>query len=217
MISLRFNGMGFSRRNEFGRYGHVGNDPPLSRERRPRRAGRSEYARRCCESDAILDSRRKRSRVGFSRRRHLRLSGRRESDEGHWRGSAALAATISVAPAPKFAVTTYHYDNLRTGWNDDEPTLTYKNVKSGSFGLLQAVTLDDQVDAQPLVVPDETITRGSQQGQHDVVYVATENDTIYAIDASSGAILFDQSLGNPVPTPLGCNNNGPTWESPERR
>jgi hypothetical protein len=124
-------------------------------------------------------------------------------------GGAALAVTISVAPAPKFAVTTYHYDNLRTGWNDSEPTLTYKNVKSGSFGLLQTVTLDDQVDAQPLVVPDETITRGSQQGQHDVVYVATENDTIYAIDASSGAILFDQSLGSPVPTPLGCNNNGP--------
>ncbi len=121
----------------------------------------------------------------------------------------AQAATVSLAPRHKFAVTTYHYDNLRTGWNDSESILTAKKVKSGSFGLLHTVALDDQVDAQPLVVPDETTTRGTMPGKHDVVYVATENDTIYAIDASTGSILFEQSLGTPVATPLGCNNNGP--------
>ncbi len=119
------------------------------------------------------------------------------------------AAAISLAPKHKFAVTTYHYDNLRTGWNDSESALTAKKVKSGAFGLLHSVTLDDQVDAQPLVVPDETTTRGTSAGKHDVVYVATESNTIYAIDASSGTVLFDQSLGTPVATPLGCNNNGP--------
>jgi hypothetical protein len=119
------------------------------------------------------------------------------------------AATVSMVPNPKFAVTTYHYDNFRTGWNADETSLTYSTVGSSSFGLLHAVTLDDQVDAQPLVVPNETTTRGTSPGKHDVVYVATENDTIYAIDASSGTILFDQHLGSPVPSPLGCNNNGP--------
>ena len=119
------------------------------------------------------------------------------------------AATVSLAANSKFAITTYHYDSLRTGWNDKESTLSYGNVSGGSFGLLATVTLDDQVDTQPLLIPNETTTRGLSPGKHDVVYVATENDTIYAIDASSGTILFQQSLGTPVPTPLGCNNNGP--------
>lgn len=121
----------------------------------------------------------------------------------------AGAATVSVASEPKFAVITYHYDNLRTGWNNSESSLSYKNVRNGSFGLLHTATVDDQVDAQPLIVPDETTTRGVDPGEHDVVYVATENDTVYAIDASSGTVLFDQNLGTPVSTPLGCNNNGP--------
>jgi len=119
------------------------------------------------------------------------------------------AATISPARHQKVAVSTYHYDNMRTGWNDKESLLTYENVNSGSFGLLQTVTLDDQVDTQPLIAPDETTTTGVSPGKHDVVYVATESNTIYAIDASSGTVLFKKSLGNPVPAPLGCNNNGP--------
>jgi hypothetical protein len=118
-------------------------------------------------------------------------------------------ATVSPASNSKFAVITYHYDNLRTGWNDRESVLSYQSVSNGSFGVLHTITLDDQVDTQPLIVPNETTTIGVTPGRHDVVYVATENDTIYAIDASSGTVLFQQSLGNPVPTPLGCNNNGP--------
>lgn len=119
------------------------------------------------------------------------------------------AATVSPAAKRKTAVTTYHYDNLRTGWDDNERTLTYKSVNSASFGVLHTVPLDDQVDTQPLIVPDEMTTTGVDPGKHDVVYVATENDTVYAIDGSSGTVLFSQSLGSPVPTPLGCNNNGP--------
>ena len=118
------------------------------------------------------------------------------------------AAVVSTARRRKFAVLTYHYDNLRTGWNDRETVLTQQNVSDGSFGLLHTVTLDDQVDTQPLLVPNET-TSGVQSGKHDVVYVTTESDTVYAIDASSGTVLFTRSLGSPVETPLGCNNNGP--------
>lgn len=118
-------------------------------------------------------------------------------------------AVVSPARHRKFAVTTYHYDNLRTGWNDRESILTDQNVNYASFGLLHSVALDDQVDTQPLVVPNETTTRGHGAGKHDVVYVTTENDTVYAIDASSGTVLFQRSLGSPVQTPLGCNNNGP--------
>ena len=84
------------------------------------------------------------------------------------------------------AITTYHYDNYRTGWNQNETVLTPANVGSTAFGLLQTVGLDDQVDAQPLVVPGVIITAGQHQGTHDVVYVATEGNTVYAIDAHSG-------------------------------
>lgn len=121
-------------------------------------------------------------------------------------GGEAQAATVSTH---KFAVITYHYDNRRTGWNDQETVLTTANVNSSTFGLLQTVTLDDQVDTQPLLVPNEKTTTGVTPGKHDVVYVATENNSVYAIDASSGTVLFHQNLGTPVPKPLNCNNNGP--------
>ncbi len=88
--------------------------------------------------------------------------------------------------------------------------MKYGNVNAGSFGLLHSLSLDDQVDTQPLLIPNVTTTRGGKSGSaHDVVYVATESNTIYAIDASSGTILFQTNLGAPVPAPLGCDNNGP--------
>ena len=107
------------------------------------------------------------------------------------------------------AITTYHVDNNRTGWNSRETVLTPANVGSTSFGLLHAVALNDQVDAQPLFVPAVNITAGTSQGVHDVVYVATEGNTVYAIDAESGAILLSPNFGSPVARPLGCGNNGP--------
>jgi hypothetical protein len=106
--------------------------------------------------------------------------------------------------AAPVAVPTYHYDTFRTGWNDQETTLTATSFPS-TFAIITTVALDDQVDAQPLLVPGLTIAGGT----HDVIYVVTESNTVYAIDASSGAILLSRNLGNPVPTPLGCNNNGP--------
>jgi hypothetical protein len=125
----------------------------------------------------------------------------------------AVFATIAVATAPavaqKLAVATYHYDNQRTGWNGHETKLTPANVGSTSFGVLAEVVLDDQVDAQPLVVPNQQITAGPTPGAYQVVYVATEANTIYAIRASNGAVLLSRNLGTPVPKPLNCNNNGP--------
>ena len=104
------------------------------------------------------------------------------------------AAALLAATTPGLAgvnVVTYHYDNLRTGWNQNETTLTAANVGSGSFGLQQQVALDEQVDAQPLFISGQTI---AGQGTHDVVYVATENNTIYAIDANSGSVLLSVSV-----------------------
>jgi hypothetical protein len=124
------------------------------------------------------------------------------------------AVALFAASAPGFAatvgganITTYHYDNLRTGWNQAETALTAAAVGSASFGLQAQVAVDEQVDAQPLFVSNQTI---AGQGAHDVVYVATENNSIYAIDANSGAILLRQNYGPPVPVgalPGGCNNN----------
>ncbi len=120
-----------------------------------------------------------------------------------WIGASVLLA------AGQTAVTTYHYDNNRTGWNQNESILTPANVASSSFGLLQTVALNDQVDAQPLVVPGVQITAGQYQGAHDVVYVATESNTVYAIDVHNGTVLLSPNFGMPVARPLKCFNNGP--------
>jgi hypothetical protein len=61
------------------------------------------------------------------------------------------------------------------------------------------------MDAQPLVVSNQGIT--GHTGLFEVVYVVTENNTLYAIDASSGAILRSRNFGPAVPLPLGCGNN----------
>src|SRR5580692_11322933 len=105
-----------------------------------------------------------------------------------------ISASVMLATG-QTAVTTYHYDNYRTGWNQSESALTPANVKAKLFGLLQTVKLDDQVDAQPLVVPGVQITAGNFQGTHDVVYVATENNSIYAIDVHSGTVLLNPNFG----------------------
>jgi hypothetical protein len=117
---------------------------------------------------------------------------------------SGVSAAQSVSTAEKISVITHHYDSLRSGWNQKEARLTASKFPA-SFGVIQSVALDDQVDAQPLIVPGETIAGAT----HDVVYVVTENNSVYAIDANSGAILLQRNLGPPVPTPLGCGNNGP--------
>ena len=122
---------------------------------------------------------------------------------------ASFAISFSYLSAAQSAITTYHVDTNRTGWNSNETVLTPANVGSSSFTQLKTVVLDDQVDGQPLFVPNVTITAGNHKGQHNVVYVATEGNTIYAIDAASGIALLKPNFGTPVSYPLGCTNNGP--------
>jgi hypothetical protein len=120
---------------------------------------------------------------------------------------AAIFGAIAIPTAlvaQKLAVTTYHYDNQRTGWDQQETMLSPANVGPTSFGVIAQVVLDDQVDAQPLLVPGQPITAGLTPGTYQVVYVATESNTIYAIRASNGAVLLSRNLGTPVPTPVGC-------------
>jgi len=123
---------------------------------------------------------------------------------------AWVALAGAIPASAQVAITTFHYDNYRTGWNSKETALTPAKVSSGQFGLMYTTTLDDQVDAQPLVMPSVMITTGPSKGSvHKVVYVATENNTVYAIGQNTGIVLVKRNLGTPVPTPLGCHNNGP--------
>jgi outer membrane protein assembly factor BamB len=121
--------------------------------------------------------------------------------------ASCVGGLIAAQPAAvhgQVSVTTYHYDNSRTGWNNQEPTLT--PAKVSTFRILHTVTLDDLVDAQPLVIAcSQTTIARCKATTDDVVYVATENNTVYAIDASSGQIVLSRNLGPAVSTPSGCN------------
>ena len=121
---------------------------------------------------------------------------------------------LAIGIQPAFAqvnVTTYHNDISRTGQNTQETVLTTSNVAYATFGRLFSVTLDGQVYAQPLVLSNVSIGGGT----HNVVYAATENDTVYAIDASSGAIYWSKHLGSPVPSSElpggGCSDISPNY------
>ena len=93
-------------------------------------------------------------------------------------------------------VLTFHNDNFRTGANVEETSLTPANVNSADFGKIGVFATDGKVDAQPLYVSGVQIPG---QGTHDVLYVATENDSLYAFDAQSGAVLWhDGPSGTPT-------------------
>ena len=110
--------------------------------------------------------------------------------------SASGAITVN----PYTGIFTFHADNGRTGQNLNETTLTTANVNSTKFGKIFSATVDGQVYAQPLYLSHASI--GGQF--HNVAYVATEHDTVYAFDAdgSSPTPLWTKSLlngGIPIP------------------
>lgn len=128
-----------------------------------------------------------------------------------WALSLGYVILLAGCGGPQ-SVVTYHYDNNRTGWNENEKTLKAANVSSSSFELLpySPISVDDQVDTQPLVVPGLKVVGGKNIGSDDVVYVTTENNSVYAIDGNSGTILVQTNLGKPVPVQAqkNCFNNG---------
>ncbi|MGB9473251.1 MAG: immunoglobulin domain-containing protein, partial [Candidatus Acidiferrum sp.] len=95
---------------------------------------------------------------------------------------AMLTVNPSSSGGSSIDVVTYHYDNLRTGENVNEITLTTTNVNVNSFGKLGEFGVDSLVDAQPLFLANLAIPG---KGTKNVLYVVTENDSIYAFDADS--------------------------------
>jgi hypothetical protein len=111
------------------------------------------------------------------------------------------------APAGTTDVTTYKYDLNRSGLNPAESSLTLANVTSATFGLLRTLSVDGKVDAQPLYLSQLSIAGAA----HNVVFAATEHDSVYAFDADSGALLWHVSLlgAGESTSSNGCNQISP--------
>jgi hypothetical protein len=98
---------------------------------------------------------------------------------------AGLAAAQRPAPATKPllpVIATAQYDNARTGANLLETVLTPQNVNAAQFGRTTFFPVDGDVYAQPLYVPQLEIPG---KGTHNVVFIATEKDSVYAFDADA--------------------------------
>jgi hypothetical protein len=105
-------------------------------------------------------------------------------------GSAVSLVVSSGTAATGTSVLTYKYDAARSGANLTETVLTPANVQPSTFGLRRNLAVDGRVDAQPLYVPQLSVAGAP----HNVVYVATEHDSVYAFDADTGATLWKVSL-----------------------
>ena len=101
------------------------------------------------------------------------------------------------------------FDNARTGANLQETTLTPASVNSTQFGKLFTVSVDGEVYAQPLYVSKLSIAGGT----HNVVYVATMNNSLYALDADTGAQLWTRNFGPGIVSEEVENDQNISWLS----
>jgi hypothetical protein len=125
-------------------------------------------------------------------RRPIAPTGR-EAKRSHFQ---PLLEQLEVRQLLTTSVLTYHNDLARSGADLTEATLTHSNVNAATFGKLFSYPVDGQVYAQPLYVPNVSL---SDQSLHNTVFVATEHDSVYAFDAND-------------PT-AGPNGNGILWQT----
>src|SRR6516165_3663433 len=116
-----------------------------------------------------------------------------------WRRRAAVRPPITKTRlaleelesrlAPSVNVLSYHNDTSSDGQNLSETILTPANVNTSTFSKLFSSSVDGQVYAQPLYMSGLSIAGGT----HNVVFVATEHDSLYAFDADNDALLWKDS------------------------
>ena len=131
-----------------------------------------------------------------------------------WAQPSASFTTLASSPfVTPVSVLTYHYDNTRQGQNTNETLLTPANVNTNTFGKLYSCSLDGYVFAEPLIMTNVTIPG---QGVHNVLFVATEHDTVYALDAdgnlgTNNGVLWKNNVGlsaNSATAPFGYRYTG---------
>lgn len=127
-------------------------------------------------------------------------------------GCRGSSSDMTIKPSSpvlgSYSVLTFHNDNARDGLNTSEKILTPANVNAAQFGKLGFYSVDGKVDAQPLFLP----SLGIAGETHNVLYVATEHDSLYALDADTGMVLWQVSLLRTGETPSddrGCGQVTP--------
>ena len=118
-------------------------------------------------------------------------------------GNVSASANLNLQVQP-LSVTTWHYDNARTGVNPTETILNLANVNPNAFGKLFDIPADGAVIGQVLYLSNVAIPG---KGTHNVVYAATMHDSVYAFDADSNtganvSPLWQVSLLPPGATPV---------------
>lgn len=109
-----------------------------------------------------------------------------------------LCSLSEVSSAGGQNVLTWHNDNARTGQNLQEKILTLQNVNLKTFGKLFTIQVDAKVDAEPLYAEKIKIAHA---GVRNVLFVATEHDSLYAFDADTGKEFWHVQLLKPGETP----------------
>jgi hypothetical protein len=121
---------------------------------------------------------------------------------------ATLSVTGKIPATVATDVVMSKNDTARSGQNLTESILTPANVNAATFGLLRVLSVDGKVDAQPLYLSH--LTLGSSV--HNVVFIATEHGSVYAVDADSGATLWHASVllpGEVTSDTRGCDQVSP--------
>jgi FtsP/CotA-like multicopper oxidase with cupredoxin domain len=136
------------------------------------------------------------------------------------RNSASLAVSVNAASSSGPADNvTFHHDTNRSGWYPHETTLTTANVAGGKFKLLATLTAPrgmpafGKVYAQPLYVQNQSTSDGKT---HNLVIIATATDQVYAMDETTGAVVWETNFTNPAAgitqqlwSDTGCNDINP--------